>query len=159
MTDLMQDENLGTILRYFHEQNKPTGFICHGPVAALAALPNAAAYRAALVTDSSHRQARFSATNHYNDVKGAMENAKGWIYAGYSMTVLSDAEEWPGEVGKGAQMPFHVEQALQIAGGKMIVEGMFGNHVVRDRELITGQNPASDIALAKEFDMALQEKR
>ena len=144
MTDLMQDENLGTILRYFHEQNKPTGFICHGPVAALAALPNAAAYRAALVN---------------NDVKGAMENAKGWIYAGYSMTVLSDAEEWPGEVGKGAQMPFHVEQALQIAGGKMIVEGMFGNHVVRDRELITGQNPASDIALAKEFDMALQEKR
>ena len=55
-------------------------------------------------------------------------------------------------------MPFHVEQALQIAGGKMIVEGMYSSHVVRDRELITGQNPASDIALAKEFDKALQEK-
>ena len=56
-------------------------------------------------------------------------------------------------------MPFHVEQALQIAGGKMIVEGMYSSHVVRDRELITGQNPASDIARAKEFDIALQEKR
>lgn len=144
MTDLMQDENLGTILRYFHAQNKPTAFICHGPVAALATLPNAGAYRAALVN---------------NDAKAAMENAKDWIYAGYNMTVLSDAEEWPGEVKKGAQMPLHVEQALQIAGAKMHVEGMNVSHVVRDRELITGQNPASDIALAKEFDKALQEKK
>ena len=144
MTDLMQDENLGTILRYFHAQNKPTAFICHGPVAALAALPNAGAYRAALVN---------------NDAKAAMENAKDWIYAGYNMTVLSDAEEWPGEVKKGAQMPLHVEQALQIAGAKMHVEGMNVSHVVRDRELITGQNPASDIALAKEFDKTLQEKK
>lgn len=144
MTDLMQDENLGTILRYFHAQNKPTAFICHGPVAALAALPNAGAYRAALVN---------------NDAKAAMENAKDWIYAGYNMTVLSDAEEWPGEGKKGAQMPLHVEQALQIAGAKMHVEGMNVSHVVRDRELITGQNPASDIALAKEFDKALQEKK
>lgn len=143
MTDLMQDENLGTILRYFHEQNKPTAFICHGSVAALAALPNAAAYREALVN---------------NDVKAAMDNAKDWIYAGYNMTVLSDAEEWPGEVKKGTQMPLHVEQALQIAGAKMHVEGMNVSHVIRDRELITGQNPASDIALAKEFDKALQEK-
>lgn len=143
MTDLMQDENLGTILRYFHQQNKPTAFICHGPVVALAALPNAGAYRAALVN---------------NDVKAAMENAKDWIYAGYNMTVLSDAEEWPGEVKKGTQMPLHVEQALQIAGAKMHVEGINVSHVIRDRELITGQNPASDIALAKEFDKALQEK-
>lgn len=144
MTDLMQDENLGMILRYFHAQNKPTAFICHGPVAALATLPNAGAYRAALVN---------------NDAKAAMENAKDWIYAGYNMTVLSDAEEWPGEVKQGAQMPLHVEQALQIAGAKMHVEGMNVSHVVRDRELITGQNPASDIALAKEFDKALQEKK
>lgn len=143
MTDLMQNPELGKMLAYFHEVQKPTAFICHGPVAALAALPNAAAYREALVN---------------NDVKGAMENAKGWIYAGYNMTVLSDAEEWPGEVKKGAQMPFHVEQALQIAGGKMHVESMYGSHVVRDRELITGQNPASDIALAEEFDKALQER-
>lgn len=143
MTDLMQDKDLGTILRYFHEKQKPTAFICHGPVAMLSALPDPAAYRQALV-------------NH--DAKGAMEAAKGWIYSGYEMTVLSDAEEWPGEVAKGTEMPFHVEQALQIAGGKMRVDGMYGSHVVHDRELITGQNPASDIALAKELDKALQAK-
>lgn len=141
MTDLMQDKDLGTILRYFHEQQKPTAFICHGPVAMLAALPDPAAYRQALVS---------------HDAKGAMAAAKGWIYSGYEMTVLSDAEEWPGEVAKGTEMPFHVEQALQIAGGKMRVDGMYGSHVVHDRELITGQNPASDLALAKELDKALQ---
>ncbi len=143
MTDLMQSAELGTILRHCHENNKPTGFICHGPIAALAALPNAAAYRAALVN---------------NNAEEAMKNATGWIYEGYSMTVFSDAEEWPGEVAQGKQMPFHVEQALQIAGGKIIVATMYGSNVVRDRELITGQNPASDLDLAKEFLKALQGK-
>ena len=143
MTDLMQDENLGVILRSFHAAQKPTAFICHGPAAALAALPQAAAYRQALVN---------------RDVKGAMAAAKGWIYAGYQMTVLADAEEWPVEISKGAEMPFHVEQALQIAGGTMIEKGMYGSHVVHDRELITGQNPASDLELAQELDRALQAK-
>ena len=72
------------------------------------------------------------------------------------MTVLSDAEEWPVKVAKGTEMPFHVEQALQIAGGKMRVDGMYGSHIVHDRELITGQNPASDLELAKELDKSLQ---
>ncbi|MBO6293389.1 MAG: hypothetical protein J6N51_14205 [Selenomonas sp.] len=81
------------------------------------------------------------------------------LFSATSMSRTSPPASSPGEVGKGAQMPFHVEQALQIAGGKMIVEGMYSSHVVRDRELITGQNPASDIARAKEFDIALQEKR
>ena len=141
MTDLMQDENLGTILRYFHEKQKPTAFICHGPAAMLAALPDAVAYRQALVS---------------HDAKGAMAAAKDWIYSGYEMTVLSDAEEWPGEVAKGREMPFHVEQALQIAGGRMRVDGMYGSHIVHDRELITGQNPASDLELAKELDKTLR---
>lgn len=141
MTDLMQDKDLGTILSYFHEKQKPTAFICHGPAAMLSALPDAAAYRQALVL---------------HDAKGAMTAAKDWIYSGYEMTVLSDAEEWPGEVAKGTEMPFHVEQALQIAGGRMRVDGMYGSHVVHDRELITGQNPASDLELAKELDKTLR---
>ena len=143
MTDLMQDEDLGTILRYAHEHNIVTAAICHGPVALLAALPDAAAYRTALASD---------------DVRAAVKNADGWIYSGYQMTVLSDAEEWPGEVAKGTQMPFHVEQALQIAGGTMVEQSLYQSHVVRDRELITGQNPASDIALGKAIDGAIQEK-
>ena len=50
------------------------------------------------------------------------------------------------------------QQALQIAGGTMIEKGMYGSHVVHDRELITGQNPASDLELAQELDRALQAK-
>ena len=142
MTDLMQDENLGKMLRYFHEAGKPTAMICHGPVAALAALPNAAAYREALVK---------------KDAKAAMEAAQGWIYSGYRMTVFSDAEEWPGEV-KGKGMPFHVEQALQIAGGVMVEGNLYKSNVVRDRELITGQNPASDKELAEEMEKALSKR-
>ncbi len=65
------------------------------------------------------------------------------------MTVLSDAEEWPGELQKGTEMPFHAEQTLQIAGGDMAEGALYPSHVVSDLELITSQNPASDIALAK----------
>ena len=143
MTDLMQSPQLGEILRYFHAHQKPTAFICHGPVAMLSALPDAATYRQALVNRDTH---------------GAMAAAKDWIYAGYEMTVLSDAEEWPGEVAKGTEMPFHVEQALQIAGGHMREDALYGSHVVRDRELITGQNPASDKALAQALDEVIREQ-
>jgi putative intracellular protease/amidase len=143
MTDLMQDRELGTILTYFHEHKKPTAFICHGPAAALAALPDAAGYRKVLVG---------------RDAQAAMQAAKGWIYKGYRMTAFTDAEEWPGEVRKGVEMPFHVEQALQIAGGLMDLGPLNGSHVVHDRELITGQNPASDLALAKELDRTLSQK-
>ena len=69
---------------------------------------------------------------------------------------LSDAEEWPGEVAKGTEMPFHLEQALQLAGGKIQVQGMNQSQVVKDRELITGQNPASDLELAKALEKALK---
>ena len=143
MTDLMQNAELGTALRYFHEQNKPTAAICHGPAALLAALPQAGQFRQTMAAD---------------DVKGAQIAAKDWIYAGYQMTMLSDLEEWPGELHKGTQMPFHIEQALQMAGGVIVNGGMYKSHVICDRELITGENPQSDIALAKALDEALQKK-
>lgn len=134
MTDLMQDPQLGTALRDFHAKNKPTAFICHGPVAALAALPDAATYRKALIS---------------GDFPTATKAASNWIYQGYHMTAFSDAEEWPGEVHSGVEMPFHVEQALQIAGAHMHEAPLYQSNVVRDREVVTGQNPASDIALAQ----------
>ncbi len=37
MEDLYQDKYLGTILREFHKEKKPTASICHGPVALLSA--------------------------------------------------------------------------------------------------------------------------
>ncbi|CDE93813.1 type 1 glutamine amidotransferase domain-containing protein [Acidaminococcus sp. CAG:542] len=141
MGSLMENRELGTILKDFHAKQKPTAMICHGPAASLAALPDPAAYRKALVE---------------RDVKSVLSLGKGWIYDGYAMTALSDAEEWPGEIAKGTEMPFHLEQALQLSGARIQVQGMNQSHVVKDRELITGQNPASDLELAKALEKALE---
>ena len=58
----------------------------------------------------------------------------------------------------GTEMPFHVEQALQIAGATVIEGPLFQSHIVHDRELITGQNPASDLALGKELADTLDQQ-
>lgn len=142
MTDLMQDKDFGEVLRYFHENNKVTAFLCHGPIASLAALEDAPGFREALVSGDYDKQAAKSAN---------------WQYAGYNMTVYSTAEELSVEelILKGV-LQFHVADALQIAGGTVIVGPLNQEHVVRDRELITGQNPASDHAIAKEILAALK---
>jgi hypothetical protein len=67
-----QDTTLGEILRHFHEHQKTTALLCHGPIATLAALPHAGEYRAALVE---------------GNVAKASSLAKGWQYAGYRMTI------------------------------------------------------------------------
>ena len=144
MNDLMQDKDFGKVLRYFHEKGKPTAFLCHGPIASLAALDDPAGYRKALVSGTFDEQA---------------EKSKNWQYAGYRMTIYSNAEEYPVEkfVLKG-NLPFYVADALQIAGGIVEHAPLNEGHVVRDRELITGQNPASDHMIAEELVNALAEK-
>lgn len=78
VVDLMGDADAGTILRHFHQAAKPTALLCHGPIAVISALPQAPEFRAALVA---------------GDTAGAAELAKGWLYAGYRMTVFSSSEE------------------------------------------------------------------
>lgn len=53
MIDLMQDEDLGEILRYFHANAKPTALLCHGPVAITAAIAHPADYRKAMASEIS----------------------------------------------------------------------------------------------------------
>ncbi|MBP2650845.1 MAG: thiamine biosynthesis protein ThiJ [Firmicutes bacterium] len=144
MNDLIQDASLGEVLRYFHQQAKPTAFLCHGPIAALAALTDASAYRKALVN---------------GDFDAQKSTSVNWQYAGYHMTVFSNVEEYPGEKKLQGQVPFYVADALQIAGGIVEHGPIMKSYVVRDRELITGQNPASDHALAEELIKALNEKQ
>lgn len=145
MIDLMQDEDFGRILRFFHDNNRPTAFLCHGPIASLAALPQAKAYRAALAR---------------NDAAAIKTTGAGWQYAGYRMAIFSNSEEVPVESGvlKG-KLPFSVADALRAAGGKVAHGADYQPFVVRDRELITGQNPASDHALADLLVQALNEQR
>ena len=82
----------------------------------------------------------------------AQVNGSDWIYHGYRMTVFSDAEERIAEQKKlGGSLAFYPEDALRDAGGLMD-SGLAGvPHVVEDRELLTGQNPASDEEFARSF--------
>lgn len=144
--DLMQDADAGTILRHFHQAGKPTALLCHGPVAVLAALPEAAAYRAALAADDTEKAAALG---------------QDWVYAGYGMTVFSASEEKIAEQHLlGGELLFDMERALRTAGGNVSVTATnFAPNVVVDRELITGQNPASDHQLAAALVDALDRAR
>ena len=143
VVDLMQDAEVGEILRHFHVHQKPTALLCHGPIAVIAALPTAREFRAALVA---------------GDTAEAAELAKGWQYGGYKMTIFSNSEEtWVEHDILHAEMYFHVVDALKIAGGDVWINQVdFEPHVIEDRELITGQNPRSDHLLGASLVRALE---
>jgi putative intracellular protease/amidase len=140
--DLMQDADLGAILRHFHKLGRPTALLCHGPVATAAAMPLARAFRAALIAGDT--------------VKGS-EVAQGWIYAGYRMTVFSASEEHTAEDNLlHGELHFTMPEALNLAGGDVTTNPVdSAPNVVVDRELITGQNPSSDHLIAAKLVEAL----
>jgi putative intracellular protease/amidase len=138
MEDLWRDENLGAILRAFHATHRPTGLICHGPIALLSALANP--------------------VDWIGSVIGGKPMATDWAYQGYRMTVFSTAEEKSAEAGfLGGKVRFYPEDTMTVAGGRLDVAAAGSSHVVRDRELITGQNPHSDEAFGKALIQALSE--
>src|SRR5215467_10036168 len=135
VVDLMQDPDAGEILRHFHQHSKPTALLCHGPIALISAMPHARVFRAALTAGDENK---------------AKEWAKGWQYTGYKMTIFSASEEkWVENEILHAKMYFTMPYALETAGGKVSTGAVdFEPNVVVDRELITGQNPRSDHAIA-----------
>ena len=145
MIDLLEDPDAGTVLRHFHETSKPTAVLCHGPIALLAALPNAKEVVGAL---------------RAGDEAGARAKAKGWIYAGYKMTIFSTAEEQQREpLEIGGKVFFYPDVALRAAGGDVSVIAPWKSYTQQDRELISGQNPFSDDALIKLLLPALNGKK
>jgi putative intracellular protease/amidase len=135
MQDLLTDKGLGKVLKAFHAKNKPTALVCHGPVALLSTLPDAATFTQQLAS------------------KGHASLQAGWIYSGYRMTVISNAEEEKAKaLLNGGEMKFYPQTAMEQAGGKFSSnKEPFTPHVVTDRELITGQNPASANGVADEI--------
>lgn len=141
MEDLSHDPDLGRVLRYFHEHNQPTALICHGPIALLSTLKNPDQFQRHLIAGNE---------------KQASKAAGAWTYKGYKMTIFSTAEEESAEKTLlGAKVRFYPESALKAAGGQVEIAGPSQSQVVVDRELITGQNPNSDSALAKKFIAAM----
>ncbi|MBY3002041.1 type 1 glutamine amidotransferase domain-containing protein [Rhizobium leguminosarum] len=142
VVDLMQNVDVGTILRHFHDTLKPTALLCHGPVAVAAAMPRATEFRAALVAGED---------------AAAAEIAQDWAYAGYRMTVFSTSEEkWAEDNLFHAKLPFYMPEALRLAGADVTTNPVdWAPYVVIDRELITGQNMASDHLIAAKLIEAI----
>jgi len=133
MQDLLTSAPLGRVLTHFHGKGKTTALVCHGPIALLSTLPDANGFVGQLIA------------------KGQASAQSGWIYAGYKMTVISNQEEElaKGLLGGGA-MKFYPQTALQQAGGQYSSNtSPWTSHVVMDRELITGQNPASALEVGQ----------
>jgi len=140
LIDLANDPNVGKLLRHFHSAAKPTAAICHGPIALLSAQDNPAGFE-------------------QKTIAGQPGGAKNWIYAGYKMTIFSNAEEKVFEASlKGKMLRYYPAQAMTQAGGEMHFAPAWKPNVVIDRELITGQNPFSDRELAKAFIAALDKR-
>jgi putative intracellular protease/amidase len=132
MQDLLHSAALGRLLRDFHARAKPTALVCHGPIALLSAMEQPEQFTRKLASPAAA--------------------APAWIYAGYQMTVISNSEE---EAAKGmlngGTMKFLPQTALQRAGGVYSSAANWQSKVVVDRELITGQNPASASAVADQL--------
>ncbi|MEW5682121.1 MAG: type 1 glutamine amidotransferase domain-containing protein [Pseudomonadota bacterium] len=130
LIDLANNPEVGTILAHFNAAAKPTAAICHGPIALLSAQQNPQAFQQALVQQQP-------------------ATTENWLYAGYKMTIFSDAEETVFEASlNGDKLQYYPGKAMQQAGGNMQYSEAWTPNVVVDRELITGQNPFSDKALA-----------
>ncbi|MFG2330812.1 type 1 glutamine amidotransferase domain-containing protein [Streptomyces sp. NPDC048604] len=70
-------------------------------------------------------------------------------FAGYEVTAFSNAEETlAGLAGKAKWL---LETRLVEAGVRVTVGEPWAPHVVVDRNLVTGQNPGSSVALAEEL--------
>lgn len=135
MQDLLHSADLGKLLADFHTRSKTTALVCHGPIALLSTLADAQGFTRRI------------------EAHGTVEKRPNWIYAGYRMTVISNAEEEQakGLLG-GGSMKFYPQTALQQAGGAYSSnQAPWTSHVVTDRELITGQNPASALSVADEL--------
>lgn len=138
MSDLAKDLQLGELLRHFHEHEKPTALICHGPVALLSAL--------------SDPQGFIEAASNNRTYGGEIT----WPYQGYSMTAFSTEEEQFAEQNQlGGRILFYLDDALSRAGARLESGGVWESHVVKHKELITGRQPFSDAEFSRQFVDAL----
>ncbi|WEF32165.1 type 1 glutamine amidotransferase domain-containing protein [Pseudoduganella chitinolytica] len=124
MQDLIRSPQLGRLLADFHARGRTTALVCHGPAALLSTLDPAFVAR----LEAGQPAAR-----------------PKWLYAGYRMTVISNAEEEQAKaLLDGGAMKLLPQTGLQKAGADYRSNAQpWTPYVVQDRELITGQNPAS----------------
>src|ERR1700733_16150555 len=124
MVDLVKDRNLGKILSSFHNTNRPTALICHGPMALLSTLPQSEQFDKAL---------------NAGDMGTLPTLAHGWPYAGYKIAVFSKSEEKQIEAPQLEGIaPYYNDEALASAGATIKNAADATPNAIVDRELITG---------------------
>jgi len=86
---------------------------------------------------------------------GAVDASGKSIFAGKAFTGFSNDEEHA--VSKVQEIPFLLEDKIRSLGGKYEkASELWGDHVVVDGHLITGQNPASANSIGKAIAKALK---
>jgi putative intracellular protease/amidase len=83
----------------------------------------------------------------------AMDDDGAFVFAGRRLTVFSNEEELGG--GTGENTPWMVEDALKEKGAVIENAAAWTSNVVRDGNLVSGQNPQSSEDVAKEVINAL----
>jgi len=127
MIDLWNNSALGNILAHFHTNQKPTGAICHGPVA--------------LATASCNTIACFSPMP-----------PNPWMYYGYEMTAFPTSLDKLKELQWGDTLAFYPHDFLVGLGAVWESSILpISSYVHEDRELLTGQNPFSGDEFASKF--------
>ncbi|WP_104164557.1 type 1 glutamine amidotransferase domain-containing protein [Cryobacterium sp. N22] len=79
-----------------------------------------------------------------------------FVFAGRRLTVFTDEEELAG--GTGVKSPWFVETVLRNRGVVIDSGSPWSSHVVRDGNLISGQNPQSSVAVTAALVSALAEQ-
>lgn len=143
MEDFPESAALGSILDHMHAAGKPTGMICHAPIAMLSTREKTA------VPDGEWLGWDFAPD-------------ASWIYSGYRVATASTAEEdsvrWFGYLPNRLHVSYYVDQELEEAGVTLVQNPIPSwAMAVRDRELITGQNPWSSHYFAEAFLEALRQ--
>lgn len=77
----------------------------------------------------------------------AVDADGAFAFAGRRLTVFTDEEELAG--GTGEQTPWFVESTLRERGAVVETGPAWASHVLRDANLVSGQNPASSEAVAE----------
>jgi putative intracellular protease/amidase len=85
----------------------------------------------------------------------ATDDDGAFTFLGRRLTVFTNEEELGG--GTGPNTPWFVEDVLKEKGAVVETGAAWTSHVVRDGNLITGQNPQSSEDVAKEVLKALAE--
>jgi putative intracellular protease/amidase len=122
----------------------------HGPLEDLAVDQDSAK----LLVEALHSGKPLAVVCHAPAALLATRGAHGHSpFAGYQVTSFTDEEET--QVGLAAKAPWLVQTELVKLGVQFSEGTPWMPHVVVDRNLYTGQNPASSAALAEEIVKAL----